>query len=241
MAAGDFSTPSIGTKVEVELTIDGDKAFYEVGGLSNTDLNSPNVQRTLFDLLNGRSLQRTGSAQPGTLTAQMASNLSSPVFTALLDLKNNGETARVRFSTAEAEELFDSVTATVAIAMATGVCTFAAGSGGAGELPNFGGNDAGAYAIGHAIQVGSTLHRIKLIASASNDVNGTVTTLKPDADVAATVFKIVRPKAVLAFQASVTQIGNIAAAPASAVNTDTLELSATQTLTSGFLTYAGTA
>ena len=246
MAAGDFSTPAIGTIVEVELTIDGDKAFYEVGGLSNTDFNSPNVQRTTFDLLNGRSLQRTGSAQAGTLTAQMASNLSSPVFESLLNLKTGGGTARIRFSTAVAEELYDSVTpvgdppapgtAQVAISETTGICTFSGNT----NLPNFGGADAGAYAVGHAIQIGNVLHRIKTIATTpAGDTGGQITVLKPDAAVTATAFKIVRPQAVLTFSGSITQIGNVSAAPGSAVNTDTLEISATQVITAGFISYAG--
>ena len=240
MAAGDFSKPAIGSKVEVSLELNDVAGFQEITGLSNIDFTSPNIQRTTFELLNGRSIQRTGSAQANTLTAQMASNLSSPVFDALLKAKVNGTSLTFRYSTAPAESLYNSTEGSrnyqVAIASADGACTF---TGSTGDAPNFGGDDPGNYAVGHVIQVGSTLYKIISIASASNNVNGNVIVEKPSADVAAADFDIVNPLGVITFQGSVTQIGNIASSPSAAVNTDTLEISANTVITAGQLVLSG--
>ena len=237
MAAGDFSKPAIGSKLEVQASINGGAAdaWHEIAGLSNLDFNSPNVQKTTFDLLNGRSVQRTGSAQPSTLTAQMASNLSSEIFRLLLDAKNEGTSYSFRFSTAPAEELHDSGNGTVAID-AAGACTFASTSG-----LNFGGDSAGTYAVGHAIQMdaGGLYRIVSITPDTVSAVNGIVTVIKPTNPVLAATFKIVNPMATVTFQGSVTQIGNISAAPSSAVNTDTLEVSAANVITKDLWTFSG--
>ena len=218
--------------------------WHEVAGLSNLDFNSPNVQKTTFEMLNGRSVQRTGAAQASTLTAQMASNQSSPIFDVLLSAKNKGTTLQFRFSTAPAESLFDSnkggANGTVAIAQSTGVCTFAGSGDG---LPNFGGDDAGQFAVGHAILMDgdATVHRIAEIGvDTANSVKGTVKVVAPTGDIAAAAYNIINPQAVLTFQGSVTQVGNISAAPSSAVNTDTLEVSATNVINFGDFVFNGT-
>ena len=160
MAAGDYSKPAIGTRLEVNATINGTSGWHEVAGLSNVDFNSPNRSRTNFEMLSGRSVSRTGAAQTPTLTGQTASNVPSPIFGILLDAKNKGTALRFRFSTAPADELYkstdDSGDAQVAIAQTTGACTFT----GSVNLPDFGGDEVGPYAVGHAIQIGSTVYRI---------------------------------------------------------------------------------
>ena len=237
MAAGDFSTPAIGTKVEVSTSINGVAGFHEIPGLSNIDFTSPNIQKTTFEMLNGRSVQRTGASQASTLTAQLAANQSSPLFDILLNAKNNGTALTFRYSTAPAEGLFNSNEGTrdgqVAIAQTTGVCTFS-GTAANDAYPNFGGDEAGAYAVGHALLLDgdATIYRIAEITTAANAWKGNVIVSPgPAADVAAADFNIIRPQAVATFQATVTQIGNISAAPSAAVTTDSLELSATRVLT----------
>ena len=242
MAAGDFSKPAIGTKLEVSTTIAGVSGFHEIRGLSNVDFNSPNRAQTRFELLNGRSVTRTGAAQTATLTGQTASNVSSRMFDILLNAKNNGTPLRFRFSTAPAEELYkstnDSGDAQVAIDT-DGLCTFT----GTTNLPNFGGDDAGLYAEGHIIQLtsASDFHVIGTIdADSANNVKGVVRVdPAPSAAVNASDFQIVNPLSRVIFQGEVTQIGNISSAAGSAVSTDTLEISVVNLINAGDWTDVG--
>ena len=237
MAAGDYSKSAIGSKLEVDLTIGGDTTskWYEVEGLSNLDFNSPNVQKTTFDLLNGRSVQRSGSAQPSTLTAQMSSNIPSEVYQKLLTAKVEGTTLPFRFSTAPAELVFDGKTGGKVAVANNGVLTFSGT-----PIPDFGGDKSGLFAVGHALQIADDaagsdadtepdlLRIVSIGADTSNAWKGIVTVMPPAAAISTPiVYKIVNPLAQTLFNGTITQIGNLSAAPSSAVNTDTLEVSAT--------------
>ena len=218
----EYAKNSIGTKLEAQIAVDGDAvAFREIYGLANVDFTKPETPQTQFDFLSGRNEARAGSVQARTLTGQMASAIPSPVYQVLLKAHEAGTPLTFRYTTSPATTIWDSGTGRIAIA-ADGTLTFSVGN-----YPNFGGDEVGIYAVGHAIQTPAPdngLYRIKSIATGTNAWNGVVKVNKPSAPVAASAYQIVNPSASTVFTATITQMSNISSSPTAAVDTDTFSL-----------------
>ena len=212
MPAGDYNKSAIGTEVLVQIGAD----FNEVEGLSNVEMSSPDNTNSVYQLLNGRSIQRSGSAQPYSLSAERAANMGSLVFRTLFNARN-GQAGQARalvfrVDSAPEEPVYTptvSANVTAAIASSDGAVTFA------GTLkPEIDAALAGyQIAVGHAIKLTGKYYSITEIDDSDNVTAVEIPTWEfPSADVAADEFTIVNPKWRYQGLAHVNQIGNFSAA-----------------------------
>ena len=219
MPAGDYNKSPIGTGVFVQVGAN----FNEIEGLSNVDMNSPDNTTSVYQLLNGRSIQRSGSANPYTLTAERVANMGSLIFRTLSNARNGGTSQVFRVDSAPEEPVFTpTVAANVTCAISdAGVVTFA------GTLKPEIDNALAArqICVGHAIKLGGKYYSITQITDADAVSAVEIPTWEvPDSDVAAGEFTIVNPKWRYQGLAHVNQVGNLSAATDGNPVTDSLSL-----------------
>ena len=217
MPAGDFSKSSIGTKVFVSVK----GAYKEIYGLTNVQIQSTDVPTQTQSLLNGRSVQHTGTASPETLTAELLANYGTDVFEVLHDAKQNGTALSFRVETGPAEAVGTTLPATAMVAIDdAGVCTF---SGTDNPTENDLANRQ--IAVGHVIKSGGKIYRIISISDANVVVvQDTATDDFPPTDVAAATYTVMNPQWTVTAPATVTQVGNFTADSGGNAATDSFSL-----------------
>ena len=219
MPAGDYSKASIGSVAFVQIGSD----YLEIDGLSNLDMNSPDNTTANYQLLNGRSIQRSGPASPYTLTGERAANMGTRVFNTLFNAKHGTNALTIRFDSAPAEPVFtppSTGSPEAAIASATGIVSF---SGATTEIEAA--LASRKIAPGYVIVIDNKLYAIDAITDADVVTAVDVTTWAyPAADVAADSYVIVNPKWRYEGLAHVNQIGNLSVSTDGNPATDSLSI-----------------